>query len=65
MSGYYQTFLYCDSPSPRSCKWGGPYSSNLGHETLKEQRKLAKKLDGWKQVGTKDYCPYCQTEYSL
>lgn len=51
MSVAIETVVYCDGCGENCCGDDRNY-------TAKEIRK-SRKIDGWKQVGSKDYCPEC------
>ena len=57
MSVTIETLVSCDSGAAgKDC-----YECNSGdarHATAAEQRRSLKR-DGWRQVGSKDYCPAC------
>lgn len=53
MSAVIETFLLCDTP-----QCDNSFGVDTRNQSVREQRRDAK-LNGWKFVKGKDYCPEC------
>ena len=56
MSVVIETLIFCDG---KDCALDGPYCDGDGRSESAMSQRRGFEINGWRRVGSKDYCPHC------